>query len=236
MNSRNPKWERDELLLAPELYLEKGQLDKTAPEVIALSEILNQLPLHNERPNEEKFRNPAGVALKLANFRHLDPSDAAAGMSSGGKGARVVWDEFADNLAELKRINSAIKKALAEESSIPYQVEEQEEGVSEGKVLYRLHRRRERNLSKAKKKKKLVFEETGRLACEVCSFDFTAAYGEHGIGFIECHHIIPLSQPDRGTTKLKDLALVCANCHRMLHRGKPWPTVEQLKTMINSQN
>jgi predicted HNH restriction endonuclease len=40
-----------------------------------------------------------------------------------------------------------------------------------------------------------------------------------GQGFIEVHHVIPLSQsagPRR--TDLDDLLLVCSDCHRMIHR------------------
>jgi len=85
---RNPTWKRDELLLALELYLDRGQLGPEDPDVIALSQLLNKLPIHTNRPDENKFRNPNGVALKLANFRHLDPSDPAKGMSSGGNGDR----------------------------------------------------------------------------------------------------------------------------------------------------
>ena len=115
---------------------------------------------------------------------------------------------------------------------VDLQPEEDEDGVAEGKILYRLHRRRERNPSKSKEKKRKAFAENGRLVCEVCSFDFVSVYGQHGEGFIESHHKVPISEPNRGKTKLSDLALVCANCHRMLHRGKPWPTVEELKNLM----
>jgi 5-methylcytosine-specific restriction protein A len=33
-------------------------------------------------------------------------------------------------------------------------------------------------------------------------------------------------------TRLIDLALVCANCHRMLHRSRPWPTIAELRTEL----
>lgn len=59
------------------------------------------------------------------------------------------------------------------------------------------------------------------LDCMVCSFNFAAAYGEQGDGFIEVHHVAPLS--DTGITQTDprtDLTVVCANCHRMLHRKR----------------
>jgi len=65
------------------------------------------------------------------------------------------------------------------------------------------------------------------LECEVCGFDFFETYGERGNGFAECHHKLPLSHGTR-STYLRDLAVVCANCHRMLHRGDSL-TVEELR-------
>ncbi|RZK29449.1 MAG: HNH endonuclease, partial [Hymenobacter sp.] len=61
----------------------------------------------------------------------------------------------------------------------------------------------------------------GSMACEVCGFDFEAAYGELGAGYIEVHHTKPVHTLAPGTkTKLADLALLCANCHRMAHRRR----------------
>jgi putative restriction endonuclease len=53
----------------------------------------------------------------------------------------------------------------------------------------------------------------------VCSFRFTAVYGKLGNDFAEAHHITPLGKLRDGVkTRVEDLATVCANCHRMLHR------------------
>jgi 5-methylcytosine-specific restriction enzyme A len=59
-------------------------------------------------------------------------------------------------------------------------------------------------------------------------------YGtELGEGFIECHHRSPLSELDKPTkTTLDDLALVCSNCHSMLHRSGCNLTVEQLADVL----
>jgi 5-methylcytosine-specific restriction protein A len=60
------------------------------------------------------------------------------------------------------------------------------------------------------------------LACVVCGFDFEARYGPWGAGFAEVHHVVPLSAAGapRETNPLTDLAVVCANCHRMIHRRR----------------
>ncbi len=79
-----------------------------------------------------------------------------------------------------------------------------------------------------------MLKTIGFLACEVCDFNFEDKYKSLGRGFAECHHRKPLSElTQENKIQLKDLAIVCANCHRMLHRTRPLKTVEELKKMIN---
>jgi hypothetical protein len=66
--------------------------------------------------------------------------------------------------------------------------------------------------------------------CTVCGFDFGETYGALGSGFIEVHHLSPLSsaQARRSVDPVKDLVPVCSNCHRMLHRREPPLTPAEL--------
>jgi hypothetical protein len=107
--------------------------------------------------------------------------------------------------------------------------------AAEGRELLRWHRTRERKAGLVARKKKSVLWERGRLLCEACDFDFVAVYGSRGKGFAECHHTLPISQsaPDR-RTRLSELAIVCANCHRMLHR-RPWLSVTELRMLVQSR-
>jgi 5-methylcytosine-specific restriction enzyme A len=94
---------------------------------------------------------------------------------------------------------------------------------------------RERNQKLAAKRKQGAMSKTGLLACEACGFDFAAAYGRRGEGFIECHHTVPLHELAPGSrTKLTDLALLCANCHRIVHRKAPWLTMDELRAALAS--
>lgn len=70
--------------------------------------------------------------------------------------------------------------------------------------------------------------------CQACDFEFEAFYGARGKDYVECHHVNPLSGRDGvgAVTKIRDLAMLCANCHRMVHRSTPCLTVEELKKMI----
>jgi len=104
-----------------------------------------------------------------------------------------------------------------------------EHSAPEGGKKVLSHRYRERS-RKLVQMAKAVFRKNhqNRLFCEVCGFDFGQAYAE--TDFIEVHHVIPLRDLKPGaTTKLSDLKMVCANCHRMLHRGNPWPTITDLQ-------
>jgi predicted HNH restriction endonuclease len=112
----------------------------------------------------------------------------------------------------------------------------EEEDFPEGKVLYRLHRTRERNRELVKKAKDKRKKEAGVLKCDVCQFNFFEKYADIGADYIECHHTKPVSElEDSDKTQLKDIALVCANCHRMLHRKRPWLSIEQLKDLLKSR-
>ena len=57
--------------------------------------------------------------------------------------------------------------------------------------------------------------------------------GNWGENFIECHHTRPLAQFGAGTTKASDLALLCSNYHRMVHRNRQGAlSVEELKAIL----
>lgn len=223
MTSRNPPWTREELILALDLYLRRwGRTVITVsdPEVVALSRLLNSLPIHADKPNESTFRNANGVFMKLGNFARLDPNYAGEGLSRGNQLEEKVWDEFSKDPSHLTAAATAIR-AMAGKSAPPTLPTEDEDevGAIEGSLLFKEHRYRERNQGLVRRKKEAVLKATGRLVCEVCAFDFTVQYGGKEGPFAECHHRRPLVTLRPGQrTRLSDLAVVCPNCHRMLHR------------------
>jgi len=57
--------------------------------------------------------------------------------------------------------------------------------------------------------------------------------GARGRGFIEAHHTKALAAlVENAKTKLEDLALLCANCHRMIHSQKPWLSIAELRAIL----
>jgi 5-methylcytosine-specific restriction enzyme A len=234
---RNPNWTRDELILALELYFRVNPVStsESNPEIVALSQLLNRLPIHVGRADAGTFRNPNGVYMKLCNFLRLDPEYKGVGLTSGGRLEEQIWMEFAPNRDLLNAVAERIKAAadvVVGESINDVDDEGLDEAI-EGQVLTRVHRIRERNHKLVLEKKRLAMKRAGGLTCEVCGFDFVARYGIHGKDFIECHHTLPLSLSRPGQkTKTAELALVCANCHRMLHRGPRWLSLAELKEML----
>jgi hypothetical protein len=105
----------------------------------------------------------------------------------------------------------------------------------EGAATLRLHMVRERNSQLAKQKKEAVLAVAGNLKCEICNFDFELCYGEIGKGFCEVHHLSPISGRSENTpTNLDDLAIVCSNCHKMLHRYG-LISIQELKNMLHRE-
>ncbi len=116
-------------------------------------------------------------------------------------------------------------------------VDDTEASVIEGSVQVRLHRSRERNSAIVAAKKKQVLQTMGSLTCQVCRFDFLKVYGKLGVGFCEVHHLSQLSGSEEEVqTKLEDLAIVCSNCHRMIHRQYPSLTLQALREALAVQS
>jgi 5-methylcytosine-specific restriction protein A len=167
--------------------------------------------------------------MKLANFKRF--TTQGGGLLRGGKQEKDVWDRFSSDrdalLAAVIRIRAAGNPQTA---ALP--PEEDEGEAVEGRILFREHRVRERDRELVNKTKSAAMRRHGRLACEVCHFDFSERYGLLGADFIECHHTIPLASSGARVTKSSDLALVCSNCHRMLHCSHEPLTIAALRELI----
>lgn len=105
----------------------------------------------------------------------------------------------------------------------------------EGKKVsgWRTWKRREAKAGQVAKNQRL--KDTGDLQCDVCGFSFQGVYGDLGLGFIEAHHKVPLkSFKAEKTIRVTDLALLCSNCHSMVHRTDPSTTVAELKAIVQA--
>lgn len=101
--------------------------------------------------------------------------------------------------------------------------------ANEGRRRLVLHLQRERSRTVVRNKKK----QTESLDCEVCGFSFSRAYGRAASDYCEVHHLLPLSEVEGPTrTRMEDLAILCANCHRVVHLHNPPYTLEQVRSML----
>jgi hypothetical protein len=98
------------------------------------------------------------------------------------------------------------------------------------KKQYRMHRVIEGRANTNKVKKHHGYK------CQVCNFDFKKKYGELGKEYIEAHHLSPYSELKEGKVRSlnieKDFSVLCANCHRMIHRMENPGDIEGLKKTI----
>lgn len=112
--------------------------------------------------------------------------------------------------------------------NLPARTDVAELESEEGRLVLMIHVRRERARGLVRAK----LHSVAHPVCEVCGFSFEQQYGLSGLGFAEVHHRTPLANSRTIVlTTLEDLAIVCANCHRMLHRN-PWPSIPELRATL----
>lgn len=240
---RPPRWSRDELILALELYLRNPQSPpgQNSEEVAELSALLSRLSDVLGVARGEVFRNTNGVYMKMMNFRRFDPQfrqSGRVGLTRGNKDEEVVWQEFSGDPDKLAAVVAAIRSTFEHVEVEGRDLGTEEPGITEapeGKLLTRLHRTRERSRKLVYERKKLASKQHGRLFCEGCDFDFGQIYGPDTDHIIDCHHTKPVhTLAQDGKTRLEDLALLCANCHRVVHAFRPWLSIEQLRERLAS--
>ena len=126
---------------------------------------------------------------------------------------------------------STVFQSKQASAASPEQLEENDREFLEGfrtQIKNEIVRRNRKLIDKAKRVK--------GFACAVCGFDFGRFYGPHGAGFIEGHHKEPVaSYTSAHTLTIDDIECVCANCHRMLHRGSRILTIDELKAVISDE-
>lgn len=244
---RPPPWTWDELVLACDLVVKNRKggnprirwraLTSDDPHVKELSDLLHALPIHPPEVRGRKFRNPNGVARKTVDLATNHP-DYAGGRTKGGKLDHAVIQAYIEDPQGMAETAAALRAAAHIDTTSDPLLDldlDTNAAANEGRVLYRLHLMRERDPRLRARKIREARKRLGSVECEVCGFDFERTYGPRGRDYIECHHRNPLSHTGQIATALVDLALLCSNCHRMIHRHRPWLTVAELRNLVNQQ-
>lgn len=123
-------------------------------------------------------------------------------------------------VADLRQFTDYYFTLVARESSLFDSIQkEEDEGEYqwEDLRLLRMHKRIERN-------RKLVADVKKCLGstCQACRARLEEIYGSIAEGYIEAHHLVPLSVLKGKRIPLsprRDFAVLCPNCHRMIHRS-----------------
>ncbi len=150
---------------------------------------------------------------------------------------RLAADAVNNLQAEVFGLTNAGSATKLEEAAAkpPVELEEEIFGV-EGKLLTRIHVYKERDKVFAARAKKYYKDKSGgQLCCEACGMDPVARYGADGERCLEAHHRVPIEelQPD-SITRVDEMAIVCASCHRIIHSKKPCLSVDEVAQMITA--
>lgn len=72
--------------------------------------------------------------------------------------------------------------------------------------------------------------------CSACGVDFGKLYGPVAAGYIEVHHVTPLSElgPGYVVDPQHDLIPLCPNCHRVAHRRDPPFTIDEILSFLEA--
>ena len=133
--SRNPAWTWDEQILAFDLFLREGWLDRRHPAVEELSAVLNALTIYPASSRTPSFRNPNGVGRKLADIQTHQPGYAGK-QTSGSRLDREVWERYGHQ----PRFVAQLANAIREGAQLAGGREEDEEDIEavhrEGRITY----------------------------------------------------------------------------------------------------
>lgn len=227
-------WTYDEVVLAADLVARNNWqgLRVTNPKVVELSQLLRQAAIHPASNRPDNFRSVNSVQRKTFDIATQHP-DYDGMPTRGGPFDAEVLLEFIREPDRMAALAQAIRRQIVtapdDEPSDP---DVDAIAAHEGRLMALLHLRRERSPKLRKAKLAAALGSGGTLACEVCGFDFAARYGQLGEGFVEVHHTLPLHASGPVETRLADLALLCSNCHRMIHRARPWLTPAELAARL----
>jgi 5-methylcytosine-specific restriction endonuclease McrA len=192
------------------------------------------LVIARAKPNDAITVIPSEINFGRVRFGRVDSIKQLSHHKAQNDIQRLIWLLFGKHLNE--RLNDYIG------NNPLFKVPNDILPVIEGKEIevVRKHIVRERNkVIVDLVKTRAIREGNGRVQCECCKFDFLGTYGSLGRGYIECHHRQFISDGGERETEPKDLALVCANCHQMLHRKGPhsrYYSIEELEVLIRNRN
>lgn len=127
-------------------------------------------------------------------------------------GVRKITRSIYDQILSLAQVDS-VEEAVVNYNPEYSDFESREEGHKKG-YYTSYYERNPINRQKA--------IEFHGIRCQVCNIKFEEVYGELGSGYIHVHHVKPISSQSKSHRPdiKNDFAVLCPNCHAMIHRPK----------------
>ena len=169
------------------------------------------------------YRNDDYFSEKVRNLKSHNNLTRKGLATYNGKEYQItkLGEKFVSEVAGARQsfIRQGFTKASVTRTVVPEKscvfIEEGQERIGNKTIRLRSNRLREAATKKFK-------NSDGTIICHGCGFEGSMIYGENGKALIEIHHIRPIST--KGETKedievaLKNVAPLCPNCHRVVHR------------------
>jgi hypothetical protein len=183
---------------------------KQGPKIVGKGEVDG--PYRFDRKN--RIRDPDGVPWQHQRRVNWTAGFPAVPVQIGQQQAMTLVPLTSD---DIKQVEQAAAACFADESDI--------EGTKTEVIQFKTKRSR--------KLRALAFK-AARGVCSVCGRDYSKVLGGRGVRVLQVHHRAQLSARGKPSiTKLDDLAVVCANCHLLLHLDpKNALKVEKLRKML----
>jgi len=143
-------------------------------------------------------------------------------------GKDITVDEFFDDIFNLIKVRLA-----SDDTKIKFPIPAIH---TEGRRVWKYHQKVERSAKAVEEAKKIHrANHDGKSPCELCQFDFSEKYGSVGQDFIEAHHKEPLHTLKEGElrdTRASDFLMLCANCHRIVHRSGIDGNLDKMRAIL----
>ena len=209
----NVRFSRDEIILALDVLYSAGEqrLNPQSPSVIALSELLNELPIHKSNVKKNNFRTPSGVLKQLKLFE----KSYVKCIKNADVGSKFyeIASEFENRREELHAIACAIKRNIDSYDMITFGNEIESNSFPEGALLGHLHCILEKRDGAGIK---------ADSQCMVCGINTKEIY-RGGLDLVTLHLTVPIADINwKKRYTAEDFISVCPNCHAALHRTRPW--------------
>ncbi|MFT4086450.1 MAG: HNH endonuclease [Gordonia sp. (in: high G+C Gram-positive bacteria)] len=236
-------WTWPEIVVAAGILEEAGwggTIRASDRRAIELSDLLRSV--NPELALDPTFRSANSVQRKLEDLRTARPGNHQK-TTKGGRPTLEVAAAFSEDAttmsslaaqfrAEPRLLALSFAASKTDEEYVDLDDDDASASAFEGAVARRIVAHRERDPKLRRKKIAQSRQDRGSISCETCGFDFEETYGELGHGYTHVHHIVPLHVSGPVITDLDDLVLVCANCHAMVHRRKPWMMPEEMRELL----